>query len=298
MRASSCLLAFVLAAALAAGCGKPTHGLTGPPDLAKPKVTDGSVGNPPQCPDPDCPAAGLTQCMGAFVQTCTTDDKGCLGWSAAAACGTGMTCEGGACIDVCLTPDLMKACALAVDVVRACCSGTQPNPDPITLCQLFVKAGKDPKQQCAMYNLQTACPTVTRDFATWKVGCCCDAGQACDPEHAGACVNTCTQRTSCSGNPYGNTCALIGQNNVVTAKQHVCRPDDGGPFHGCKLLANNGCDNGFDCWRDRANNTICTTSCNSDTDCKNPGIACCDKTAMCNKVVGACGGTGACMPCP
>lgn len=291
------LLALSLVVPVLAGCGKPTHGLP-IVDMAKPASGDAGGGPSPSCPNQDCPAAGLTQCMGAFVQTCVADGKGCLMWSAAAPCGTGMTCEGGACVDLCTTPDLMQACATAVDVVKACCAGSQTGADPVSVCQLFVKAGKDPKQQCAMYNLQTACPTVTRDFAAWKVGCCCGVDQTCDPERAFACVNTCSQRTSCSGSPYGSACGLVGQAGVIIAKQRVCRPDDGGPFHGCKLLANNGCDNGYDCWRDRANNLVCTTSCNSDADCKNPGVACCDKTATCNKIIGACGGTGACMPCP
>jgi hypothetical protein len=106
------------------------------------------------------------------------------------------------------------------------------------------------------------------------------------------------QLARCANSAGGPSCAPVADNGVVAARAMVCRPNDGAAYHGCQFIANNGCDSGYDCWRDRLGNEFCARSCNSSADCGNAGIACCNTTARCNRLIGSCGGAGACMPCP
>jgi hypothetical protein len=289
--------ALVVEAALG-GCGA-RLGTPNPPSL------DGGNGGGgggddagPSCqPAMPCPAAGMSRCVVDQLQTCVDDGTGCLSWDAPVACPAGAMCTGGACVDACAGADLMTACTQAAKDVNNCCGGTLARIDALALCHAFVKAGKDPKAQCAAWTLQTTCDTVADALSTMG-SCCCQVGYACDPENANRCVLTCTQKTSCSGSPGGSYCAPAGRNGVITEKAWLCRPDDGRPLHGCEFIANNGCDGGYDCWRDKLGNEFCTRSCNVDADCGNPGVACCNKTAVCNRIIGKCGGVGACTPCP
>ena len=250
-----------------------------------------------------CDLAGATQCSGERVQQCTADAKGCLSWGPANPCALGQICDGSACLDVCALPAVLTACTQAAKDVNNCCASLVGGNtlDALSACQQFLGLGRDPRTECPKYTLQTDCATVRMLLgAGGGAGqlCCCEIDYVCDPETANKCILGCTSRASCSRNPGGPSCAPSGTGGIITQRGYVCRQDDGKPLHGCQLLANNGCDNGYDCWRDKKNNTVCTKSCNADADCGSPGVACCDKMAACNRIVGMCGGAGACLPCP
>ena len=285
-------------ALIAAGCGATVQVNPQGDGGSAPPVVDGASGGSDQaaCAQSDCPMAGATRCIGPLVETCHDTGGGCLGWSAAAACPNGQTCSTDACVDPCLAAGLMAACTEAAGVVTACCKGTMPMADPVALCHSFIAAGKDPMQACGAWTINTTCPEVVATLAA-AGSCCCDFDETCDPQQGNACVITCSTKTNCDGAPGGSTCAPLSDGQRITGQAMVCRPDDGKPYDGCDFPTA-GCDNPFECWKDRTGNEVCTKSCFSDADCGNPGVACCNHQATCSKVIGACAGTGACMPCP
>lgn len=73
--------------------------------------TDGSC-QPVSCDE--CPAAGATRCAGDDVQTCETQDDGCLRWSEPVSCGVGKVCAGdGECVDQEAAPVARLDCPLS-----------------------------------------------------------------------------------------------------------------------------------------------------------------------------------------
>jgi hypothetical protein len=283
-----------------AGCAAEVFRGMGDDAAAPPATDDGGfvptidAGGGP-CGPPAC-TIGSSRCMGIQVSQCVSAG-GCLVWGAPAACPAGQACMGNACADPCAAPNVATACGNASGLVAACCGGGITVTDGTSLCEVFVAAGKDPLAQCSAITLQTLCSTLHTNFAAMGL-CCCEPQSTCDPEHANGCVLECSQRSNCANDPGGPSCAPVAKNGVVSAQAMICRPDDGGAYHGCQFLANNGCASGYDCWRDNVMNEFCARSCNADSDCGNPGIACCNRFVKCNRLIGSCAGSGACMPCP
>jgi hypothetical protein len=121
-------------------------------------------------------------------------------------------------------------------------------------------------------------------------------GGACLP--AGMFKNPCLCDTTsdCSRIPGSPACVPIVKNDVIVNRDQVCGPNDGHAWKGCN--GNRLCDPGYDCWTDGGGNHICVHSCDNNSSCGNPGIACCNTSATCSNVSGSCGGSGGCMPCP
>ncbi len=125
---------------------------------------------------------------------------------------------------------------------------------------------------------------------------------------AGACVAyqtgyscLCAVNRDCSTAIGGPACAPYVKNDVVSAKDFVCKPNDAQPWDGCDTGAGC-CPNGYDCWADSAGRSYCARSCSNDSECGNVGVACCTGSgapaATCNNCVFTCGGNGGCTACP
>jgi hypothetical protein len=138
-------------------------------------------GSTPACTH-SCLNAGLTQCFGFKVQTCTEGSDGCLAWSSATTC-----------------PMPQQFCDTAQNNCVACA-----NPCPA--------AGNT---QCSGTQVQT-CATDPRGCLAWgaSVDCSGDAGtEFCDPaQQKCASCNTCPQAgaTQCSGSQI-QTCTADTQ---------------------------------------------------------------------------------------
>jgi hypothetical protein len=70
-----------------------------------------------------CPSGGATQCQGAALQTCQLQPSGCLDWTTNA-CGTNLTCSGGACVLACSSQCVAGQLGCTGSTPQSCAQGT------------------------------------------------------------------------------------------------------------------------------------------------------------------------------
>jgi hypothetical protein len=124
------------------------------------------------------------------------------------------------------------------------------------------------------------------------------------------CTSTaqCPQGTATDSNNIGGVCVPNSNGTGLVSGSWVCQPVSGAAYQGCALpnsTADTDCPNNFDCWSFGYGGTgFCTTSCNTDSDCGQPGVACCDTSTTCVHVSckAGCGNSllncaGSCVTC-
>ncbi len=175
----------------------------------------------------------------------------------------------------CTTPEAAAACSSAADNLNTCCQGTILELfDGPTVCSMFAPDSSDPTPICQALATPD-CADLHAQLLTQDL-CCCAPLQRCDPQQNGACAMVCARQSDCT-DPARPVCPPIAQElggAIVIAGVHICKPDDGQPYHGC---GTSGCADGFDCASDAAGNQFCSQNCpTGDVACGDQGIACCN----------------------
>ncbi len=192
----------------------------------------------------------------------------------------------------------MKALAPILAFAIAACGSTPP-PPPVKGCDggfcgtVCCATGTNcitdqtgDKVCAATCKLPTDCPTP-------DAGCCMPVlvngnyggNSICAPAPTvpNSYTCTCLNGTDCGA----KTCApLIGDSSGYISGPYVCLPSDGQNHDGCGLEATCNVSGQF-CATDSETNQFCSQVCAMDSDCKNPGVACCN--AKCHQDEMCCG---------
>ena len=244
-----------------------------------------------------CATTGATQCSGDNQQTCVADAKGCLAWSAGSTCAVGSTCRGTACTDVCMLATVQTACVGAeVAFFQACAGGNVSYASSLDFCHYATSGATTETQALADCSAGAAAnPATYHDVYKAAGQCCCPSGESCDYQDTTgwACIKSCTANADCT--TAGQTACVPSfdpTKDAIVRAPHVCKPDDGAPYHGCNgaLVTCSGATN-F-CYADSIG-YFCTHQCTTDTQCGNPGNACCQALTS-----GGSGTGNACGVCP
>jgi hypothetical protein len=271
MYAHSCRIAAVSMVLWFAGCGAGQSSSNHQDQACTPNGSPSTATAPPNDPGTDCCSQRAYAGMCAD-QNCTTNGGATTDGTSCCA-GNGATAGSPPNQNVlycnptpnCVQPGQQPAYDDGTD----CCSGEAYDDDDV---------GNGPTQligKCqGVRGLPLPCMTVA-DCPQPE-----DAAQACVP----------------ASNPSG-----------IISGSWICQENDGANYDGCSPTANIGnyelnyCGAGFDCWAIPGNSEFCTTSCNVDADCGQPGVACCDTGASCKNDVESCnsdgcmdGGSGSC----
>jgi hypothetical protein len=132
-------------------------------------------------------------------------------------------------------------------------------------------------------------PSVLADGGLTTSGACTPAGI---PLSQYPCI--CSVQSDCSwvATGYG-VCAPIANGSGVIAGPYSCALPDGQRYDGCfirgtEMLCGGGSSTNDYCSSDSRGNQFCSVGCNQDSDCGNPGVACCNGT--CSSPSGKCCG--------
>ena len=223
--------------------------------------------------------SGHPSCSAPLVacgSVCCSANDSCVDGVCCVPCGGGCCPVGDTCVsDACCSNPCGEMCCADGDL---CVSDQLGNYDCAATC--------DVNTDCT----SPACCAVVQHAAVgskvWAA--CLDPAAYTNPCR-------CIQQTDCANMPGKPACVPVTFEDKVVAKVYSCAPNDGNPWNGCN--GSTYCTTGYDCWTDGWGNNVCVHSCNSDSDCGNPGVACCVKTATCNNFTTACQGTGGCLPC-
>jgi len=201
------------------------------------------------------------------------------------ACPSGESCVSGACCAFARTCG--TTCCAATDVCVDWGTKEKPQLRCSKSCSTSPECGFDPADG-------TKCCRFTVDGVTGKP----NGGGVCGPSAIDSC--RCGTAADCPS----KICAPHVPAAGVRAPDgpYVCVANDGAYYHGCSInvprCASSG---GMDCWKDvRSASSYCAAGCESDGDCKNPGVACCVKApyATCDNAAASCKWSGMCAPCP
>jgi hypothetical protein len=168
----------------------------------------------------DACAAGSTQCdASGELETCETQDDGCLDWSSGP-CGAGLTCSGGQCVATCTSDCIpftsqcdssgnLQTCTLepsgCLNWVSAPCDSTEVCTGG--KCVGACSNQCNPNQVSCTGNTVQVCEAQGDGCYAWVDSTMCTSGELCS---GGNCVTTCTDvctsgATQCSGS-FIQTC--------------------------------------------------------------------------------------------
>ena len=207
-----------------------------------------------------------------LLQSCSAGDSPAAGNSCSAANPTGACPNGQACLNgqCCSTP-----CG------SSCCSGN-------AMCLQDSAGNARCAQLCAK---NSDCPSATN--------CCSDVpgstNRACIAYAPGA-KCSCQNNSDCTAVGTNTACAPQVSNDIIQSRTYICKPNDALAWNGCNPGAGSCCPTNYDCRGDSNGNRFCARTCSSNSQCGNPGVACCS-TAGCFNCVSSCS-SGGCMACP
>ena len=201
----------------------------------------------------------------------------------------------------------LRTLAPVLALAIAACGSTPPPPKKVIVCDAGL---------CGTVCCATG--TICENDSAGNPYCAtlCEAPTDCTAADAGCCQpllvggnymgqSICTPRPY-TVTPYSCTCTsgadclnrqecapLIGDSSGFISGPYVCLPNDGQNHHGCALPPSTCSVQGQYCATDNGGNEFCSQGCDpdaGDTECKNPGIACCNATCHDNmRCCGLCG---------
>ncbi|MFZ5788093.1 MAG: carboxypeptidase-like regulatory domain-containing protein [Acidobacteriota bacterium] len=211
-----CLASFLLLLGAACGGGDPSFPDAGADqrvgDAKLPPGGDGATGDG-TIPTGDGPCLnkctkGLSQCVGAQIQTCNTQANGCTDWDPPKDCQGGKACNAGACPTCtddctynntqCSGTKVQKCNKLKPDgcytynTAEDCPGGA---PCAAGKCPSCVDQCSEGKTKCNGAQVQV-CSKQSSGCTDWGAPANCPGGVACTNDQCPGCTNKCTPNTS------------------------------------------------------------------------------------------------------